>query len=45
MYIDYRVLNEVTIRNYFLILNIDEILDKLRDAKYFTTLDLDNIYY
>ena len=45
MSIDYRALNKVSIRDYFLILKIDEILDKLRDAKFFTILNLDNTYH
>lgn len=38
--IDYRKLNEVTISDAHPIPNIEDILDQLGDAKYFTTLDL-----
>ena len=38
--IDYRKLNEITIDNKFPIPNIENILDKLGKAQYFTTLDL-----
>lgn len=38
--IDYRKLNEVTVSDKFPIPNIENILDKLGRAQYFTTLDL-----
>lgn len=40
MVIDYRKLNEKAIEDKHLIPNIDDILDKLGRAQYFTTLDL-----
>lgn len=45
MCIDYRALNDLTVRDHFPIPRIDLILDQLRDAKYFTALDLDNAYH
>jgi hypothetical protein len=38
--IDYRKLNSVTIKNKFLFPIIDELLDEIVGAKYFTTIDL-----
>ena len=38
--VDYRKLNEVTIKDKFPIPNMDDILDKMGRAMYFTTLDL-----
>lgn len=40
MVIDFRKLNEITTSDNYPIPNIQEILDKLGNAKYFTTLDL-----
>jgi len=37
---DYRRLNEGTIKNTYPLLRVDELLDKLKGAKYFTKLDL-----
>jgi len=37
---DYRGLNEVTIRNRYPIPLTSELIDQLREAKYFTHLDL-----
>jgi hypothetical protein len=36
--IDYRILNKMTERNEFLLPRIDELLDTLSRAKYFSTL-------
>jgi len=41
---DYRGLNTVTIRNRYLIPLTSELVDQLREAKYFTHLDLRNGY-
>ena len=43
--IDYRALNSVTKSDVFPLPWIDDLLDKLGQAKYFTTLDLKSDYW
>ena len=43
--IDYRALNNITIKNRTMLPRIDEALDHLRGAKYFMSLDLFSAYH
>jgi hypothetical protein len=45
MCIDYRVLNKMIVRNEYSLPKINELLDTLQLAKFFTTLDLNMIYH
>ena len=38
--VDYRVLNEVTIKNKYPLPKIDDLFDQLKGAKYFSKIDL-----
>ncbi len=43
--VDYRALNRLTVKNSYHLPRIDDILDKLSTAKYFTKIDLRSGYH
>jgi hypothetical protein len=45
LYIDYRRLNIITIKNHHLLPLISEILDRLNSSTIFSKIDLKNTYY
>jgi hypothetical protein len=45
MCIDYRSLNEITIKNKYLLPRIDDLFDQLKGAKHFLKIELRSGYY
>ena len=43
--VNYKPLNDITKKDNYPLLRIDEILDRLKDAQWFTTLDLTSGYW
>ena len=42
---NYRKLNEVTVKNHYFLSLIDEMLDRLEEAKVYTKINLQNVYH
>ena len=45
LYIDYRKLNKVIVKNKYALLRIDDLFDQLKGAKYFSKIDLRTGYH
>ena len=45
LYVDYRKLNQMTIKNKYLLPNIDDLFDLLGGSQYFSKIDLQSIYH
>ncbi|MCO5604733.1 hypothetical protein L7F22_058903 [Adiantum nelumboides] len=44
MYVDYRALNRITIKNRFLVPTVEDLFDKLQGSTYFSRIDLKSGY-
>ena len=45
MCVDYRALNEITVKNKYALPRVDELFDRLQGAKYFSKIDLRSGYH
>jgi hypothetical protein len=45
LYIDYRSLNKITVKNHYPIPRIDELLDQLKGGNFISNIDLKSAYH
>ena len=45
MCVDYRTLNDVTMKNKYMLLRIEDLLDQMRDTRVFSKIDLRSGYH
>jgi hypothetical protein len=45
MYVDYRSLNDVTVKNKYPLPRIEDLFDQMRDARIFSNIDLRSGYH